>query len=171
MDNKNNNSVDMSGFMNNLNGMLENGSMPDNIKNLLNNMKNDNKSNDTKNSDTTSDTEKNFDDKSNSSESNSSGISPEMISNIMNMFKNSTNSDSTNESSDSTGNSPNIDIDMLLKMKTIMEKMNGKNDDPRSKLLLSLKPYLKESRKGKVEQYIQLFNMGKVMDVFNPKRW
>ena len=50
-------------------------------------------------------------------------------------------------------------------MKSIMEKMNSK-DDPRANLLLSLKPYLKESRKSKVEQYIKLFNMSKAFDVF-----
>ncbi len=32
--------------------------------------------------------------------------------------------------------------------------------------MLSLKPYLKESRKSKVEQYVQLLNMTKVMEAF-----
>ena len=50
-------------------------------------------------------------------------------------------------------------------MKTIIDKMNTK-DDPRANLLQSLKPYLKDSRKSKVDQYIQLMNMSKVMDVF-----
>ena len=45
------------------------------------------------------------------------------------------------------------------------DKINSK-DDPRANLLLSLKPYLNENRKGKVEQYIQLFNMSKIMDIF-----
>ena len=52
-----------------------------------------------------------------------------------------------------------------MKMKSVMEKINQK-DDPRSNLLRSLKPYLKESRKEKVEQYITLFSMGKVMEIF-----
>ena len=56
---------------------------------------------------------------------------------------------------------------MLLKMKSIMDKMNNNKNDPRSNLLLSLKPYLKESRKNKVEQYIQLFNMSKIIEAFN----
>ena len=42
------------------------------------------------------------------------------------------------------------------------------SEDPRANLLRSLKPYLKESRKSKVDQYIQLFNMTKVMDIFKP---
>ena len=51
-------------------------------------------------------------------------------------------------------------------MKTIIDKMNSKND-PRSNLLESLKPYLKESRRSKIDQYIQLMNMSKVMESFN----
>lgn len=65
------------------------------------------------------------------------------------------------------GSMPNFDINMLLKMKSIMDKMNTNKNDPRSNLLMSLKPYLKESRKSKVEQYVKLFNMTKIIDVFN----
>ena len=86
---------------------------------------------------------------SNSSNSNNSG--------------NSSNSSSTNASG-STNSS--IDFETILKMKSIMDKMNNTND-PRSALLLSLKPYLKESRKEKVDQYIKLFGMSKVLEVFN----
>lgn len=46
--------------------------------------------------------------------------------------------------------------------------MNNQKDDPRANLLLSLKPYLKPSRKDKVEQYIKLFQMSKVMEVLKP---
>ena len=42
-----------------------------------------------------------------------------------------------------------------MRMKNIMDKMNSQ-DNPRSKLLLSLKPYLKNERKNKIDQYIQL---------------
>ena len=56
-------------------------------------------------------------------------------------------------------------METLLKMKNIIEKMNSKSD-PRANLLLSLKPYLKESRKNKVEQYVQLFNMSKIIELF-----
>ena len=34
-------------------------------------------------------------------------------------------------------------------------------------ILLSLKPYLKDSRKSKIEQYIQLFNISKVIEALN----
>ena len=56
-------------------------------------------------------------------------------------------------------------METILKMKRIIDRMNTKNDDPRSKLLSSLKPYLKESRQNKLDQYIQLMNMSKIMDI------
>ena len=90
---------------------------------------------------------------------------------MINNFKN--NSSKTNEQAqqnNDSNNSFNFDMDMLLKMKGIMDKMNNTKDDPRANLLLSLKPYLKESRKDKVEQYVKLFSMSKVMEVFNTKR-
>lgn len=110
-------------------------------------------------------------------------ISPDMVNNLFNMFNNSNNQSTSNNSSNASfnqnydnysndtntqnnsfGNS-GIDFETIMRMKTIIDKMNTK-DDPRSNLLQSLKPYLKDSRKSKVDQYIQLMNMSKVMDVF-----
>ena len=108
----------------------------------------------------------------NSSNSNGNNISPEFIANMAKMMQNSnnkTNNDSTTTGApeqDKNSSMPNFDMDTIIKMKTIFEQMN-KKDDPRSNLLLSLKPYLKESRKNKVDQYAQLFNMTKIMDILN----
>lgn len=106
----------------------------------------------------------------NNSASGSPSISPEMISGMLEMLNNKTSDENENsyrDTSDSSSNSsiPNIDFDTILKFKSAFDKMNSK-DDPRSKLLLALKPYLKETRQEKVEQYIQLFNMSKIIDVF-----
>lgn len=101
-------------------------------------------------------------------------ISPDMVNNLFNMLKNSNvsqnsetsdNNQNSNNSTDSSSNFNGIDFETITKMKSIIDKMNVK-DDPRSNLLQSLKPYLKESRKSKVDQYIQLMNMSKVIDVF-----
>ena len=45
--------------------------------------------------------------------------------------------------------------------------MNSNKNDPRSNLLMSLKPYLKESRKKKVDQYVKLFGLGKAFEMLN----
>ena len=97
---------------------------------------------------------------------------PDNVKDVINNFSSSDNatSNGNQETSHTEGNSsqnniPNIDVEMLLKIKSIMDKMNSK-DDPRANLLLSLKPYLNDNRKGKLEQCIQFLNLSKVMDAF-----
>ena len=92
------------------------------------------------------------------------GNIPDEMKDIINNL-NSANSSSKNENSSS--NNPNIDFTTILKMKSIIDTVNS-SEDPRANLLRSLKPYLKESRKSKVDQYIQLFNITKVMDILKP---
>ena len=53
-------------------------------------------------------------------------------------------------------------------MQQIMSSLNNNQDDSRANLLRSLKPYLKDSRKNKVDQYIQLMKMGKIFEIMNP---
>ena len=97
-------------------------------------------------------------------------ISPEMINNLMNILNNSSNNQFSNNTQNSNNNysasQDSIDFDTIIKMKSIIDKINFK-DDPRYKLLQSLKPYLKESRRNKIDQYVQLMNMSKVMESFN----
>ena len=98
---------------------------------------------------------------------NSSSISPETISQMIQMLQSGSGSENSqnSESSDSTTSSNNIDIETILKFKTMFDKINSK-DDERSRLLLALKPYLKDSKKNKVDKYIQFLNLSKVIDVF-----
>ncbi|MEI3390042.1 MAG: hypothetical protein V8R30_00090 [Clostridia bacterium] len=84
---------------------------------------------------------------------------------IKNILGQNSNSDSKKNNDSS---SFNIDINTMLKMKSIIDAMNNQKDDPRANLLKSLKPYLKESRKEKVDQYIKIFSMEKVFEQFNP---
>lgn len=81
--------------------------------------------------------------------------------------KNDFNNSTDNNFSDFSNMFSGIDMNTLLKIKGIMEKMNQKKNDPRSNLLLSLKPYLKPSRRDKVDQYIQIFNMSSLLENIN----
>ena len=47
-----------------------------------------------------------------------------------------------------------------------MDKMN-QNNDPRSNLLYSLKPYLRDGKKEKLDQYANLLNVAKIAELFN----
>lgn len=92
---------------------------------------------------------------------NKDSISPDMIDNIMGMLNNNSNNNQSNDQK----SSPDIDMETIFKMKTIIDKMNTNNDDSRSKLLRALRPYLKESRQNKLDQYVQLMNMSKIIDI------
>lgn len=99
---------------------------------------------------------------------------------LKDMINNFSNSNSTDNSysdnsystASSSGNTEddnsnfNIDFDTIMKMKSVMDAMNSKKNDPRAKLLMSLKPYLKDSRKQKLDQYVQLLNMSSVFELF-----
>lgn len=89
----------------------------------------------------------------------------EIISNMNNNKQEKEQCSEDVSSSNSFSGFDGIDINTILKMKSVMDKMNSK-EDPRANLLLSLKPYLKESRKAKVEQYIQFLKMSKMMESF-----
>lgn len=111
-----------------------------------------------------------------------SQIPPEMIQNFSSMMSSNkgtpnnsgnindnTNNDSNNSNTQNSNNNfdfSNIDMNTILKMQSIMSKMNNSND-PRSNLLQSLKPYLREERKAKVDQYANLLNVAKIAELFN----
>lgn len=99
------------------------------------------------------------------------GNIPDEMKNILSSLSNNNNQESNNNENENNNRNeaqePTIDFETIMKMKTIMDKMKGSGNDPRANLLLSLKPYLKESRKDKIDQYIKLFSMSKVMEVFN----
>lgn len=152
--------------MNKLKGMLNNGDLnnlvsqipPEMMQNFSNLMSNNSELN---NSQQVSDSNCNSNDKSSSN--NNSNF------NFKNNTSNNNNINSTNTST--TSNNINnfdfskIDMNMMLKMKSIMENLNSSND-PRSNLLYSLKPYLRDEKKGKIDQYANLLNFAKIAEVF-----
>ena len=83
-----------------------------------------------------------------------------------NSSDNSYSAASNSESTEDDNSNFNIDFDTIMKMKSVMDAMNSKKNDPRAKLLMSLKPYLKDSRKQKLDQYVQLLNMSSVFELF-----
>lgn len=76
---------------------------------------------------------------------------------------NNTNSNTT--SNDSGFDFSNIDINMLSKMSSIMGKMNNTKDDPRKNLLNSLRPYLRDNKRGKLDNYMNLLNVTQIAEL------
>ena len=116
---------------------------------------------------------------SNDTTSANLNITPEMISNIAEIVSNNStpssgknntqtqNSSSNDSRNDSSTN--NIDFDTILKIKSIIETLNQSND-PRSNLLYSLKPYLRENRQKKIDQYVNLLKITKITDLFKNEK-
>ena len=92
----------------------------------------------------------------------------QMMNNVQNNSNNQSNQNSSQESAHSENSSNNFNLDMntIMKMKSIMENMNNKND-PRANLLYSLKPYLRDSKKDKLDQYVNLLNVSKIAELMN----
>ncbi len=131
-------SEDISDIMQKVNNMIKNNQIPDDLKNMLEQFSSKNTFNDVSNN-TSNNTANNF-------------------------SKNSSSQDNMNQNSSEM---PDFDINTILKMKSIMDNMNQNQSDPRSNLLRSLKPYLRESRKNKVDEYIKLFRIGKIFEMMN----
>ena len=60
----------------------------------------------------------------------------------------------------------NFDLDTILKFKNIYKKISDSNNS-RNRLLYSLKPFLRESRQKKLEEYIKIANLLNVISLMN----
>lgn len=102
----------------------------------------------------------------------------EILKNLSNMLDNSgsVNNSQNNNSNFASNNFnnenngfdfSNIDMATIMKLKNAMDSINSKKNDSRTNLLMSLKPYLKPSKKEKLDQYMKLLNISSVLEVFN----
>ena len=115
-----------------------------------------------------------------------SQISPEMMQNFSKMLSNQNNSqnqnntqnssfdsnqqncnESNNNSSNTNNNFDfsNLDMDTIMKLSSAFGKMKNSKNDPRANLLNSLKPYLRDEKKGKIDQYMNLLNVSKIAEI------
>ena len=79
---------------------------------------------------------------------------------INSILDNSNSDKNTNEQ-----NQNNVDIDTLLKIKTIFEKLNS-NTSKNVNLLIALKPFLRKTRKDKIDDYIQMLKIAEITKEF-----
>lgn len=81
-------------------------------------------------------------------------------------FNNNSNNENQNNNYDNSNNF-NLDFETIMKMKRAMDIFNSSKNSPEANLLLSLKPYLNNNRKQKLDQYMQFLNISKVLEAFN----
>lgn len=69
------------------------------------------------------------------------------------------------KSPESTTNSDfSIDLETILKIKTIIQKINQNDCSPRNAVLQSLKPYLESEKKEKLDKYIKIANLLTILE-------
>ena len=130
---------------------------PDMIENLVNMLNNSNKNVSNNKNNNSNITTKNNNSNSNKKQQN--------FDFSFNSNENTnTNAQSTNNSNN-TMNFENLDIETIMKIKSIMETLNTSNDQD-SNLLYSLKPYLRKSRQAKLDQYINILKISQVSKLF-----
>lgn len=83
-----------------------------------------------------------------------------------NGFSNSSSSSSANSSATNNNGFDFSNIDMNAVMKMASNLNNSGRNDPRGNLLNALKPYMRDSKKGKMDNYMNLLNMAKMADLF-----
>lgn len=149
---------------NNLKKMVDSGNIPNEVQGLVNDLNNGNG------------------DSKQTLNNMLSQISPEMLNNLSSMLQtnNSANNNKSNSSSgynyntnsnssNNSNNNFNLDPETLMKMTSVIHAMNQK-DNPGSNLLHSLKPYLRDSRKDKLDQYANLLNISKIADIMKNEK-
>lgn len=147
---------DMNDLFANVKKMVDSGNIPDDVKQMMNNLQNNSNSQNSNGNSASS--------ANSAPDLNNilSKVSPEMLNNLGSMLNSNNQS---NQNSSQNGNF-NLDMNTIIKMKSIMENMNNKND-PRANLLYSLKPYLRDGKKDKLDQYVNLLNVSKIADLMN----
>lgn len=86
------------------------------------------------------------------------------------VLENFNHSNQNNENSSEETTPPNenstIDPEMLLKIQKLLSLINNNKNTKDEQLLKSLKPYMRPSRKDKIDQYIKLLHIMKLFEKF-----
>ena len=93
-------------------------------------------------------------------------------SNIQNNYNNDNENYNNNYNTSNNIDNPlgiNIGIEEIIKIKTLIEKMNNEENSNRNQLLYSLKPFLPNSKKEKLEQLIKLSSLLTALELLEHK--
>ena len=104
---------------------------------------------------------------SNNNNENNSTTSSTINLNLNNDYSNSSN-DTEKENNNNNNNSSSFDPELFIKIQKIMSAMNGNNT--KKNLLLSLKPFLRQTRQDKINEYINILNIISALDLFKKGR-
>lgn len=142
--------------------MMKNGNIPSEMQNM---MKNGNIPSEMQNMMKNSNLSQGFDSIKNSDiNNNDHNISSEH--NGSHMSNNNSNSGSGSGNINNINNG-SLDINTMMNIQKMMSMLNSKSDDDLTNLLFALKPYLRNQKKEKIDEYVKLFRMGKMAELWN----
>ncbi len=99
---------------------------------------------------------------------NSNNTTTPDFSSLLNVLNNTNNTNNNNNDENNNSNSGfNIDPSIFLKLQQIMSAMNNKN--PQKDLLLSLKPFLRQSRQDKMNDYLTILSVISIIESLSNK--
>lgn len=59
------------------------------------------------------------------------------------------------------------DMETMMKIMKIMNSINSNTNNPSANLLYSLKPFLRESKKEKIDQYVNFLKISSIISEIN----
>lgn len=60
-------------------------------------------------------------------------------------------------------------LEYIMQMRDIMSKLANNRDDPRSNLLMSLRPYMRSGRRQSIDNAVRLLNLTKLSGILRQK--
>ena len=57
-------------------------------------------------------------------------------------------------------------LEYINQMKSLIDQLGSARDDPRSNLLMSLKPYMRSNRQRSIDSAVRMLNMTKLVRLF-----
>lgn len=85
----------------------------------------------------------------------------EKINNVMNMLK----SEDTAHS-DSSGDGAAVTPELLSQAQGLLQQISSAGNDDRSRLLMSLKPYMRKNRQDTIDNAVKLLNVAQLSQLF-----
>lgn len=86
--------------------------------------------------------------------------------NEQNMMQNKSSS-AGGQSDNLNSSNMNFDMNTMMNIQKMMSMLNSKSDDDLTNLLFALKPYLRNEKKEKIDEYVKLFRMGKMAELWS----
>ena len=97
------------------------------------------------------------------------GETPDMSSifELLSSVKNTQNATDSSENNSSAGNCEKTDMETKIKIMKIMNSINSNENTASTNLLNSLKPFLRDTKKEKIDQYIRLLKISNIISQLN----